>query len=305
MGFQVGPPTLPRKATNCRTIRAICGIPLTTGIDPPTTVCSRHPESQPVTATRHGSRIVCWCIWMRWVSIPGLHFKTPAALCAAPVSFIARSSRCPLPKGISDSKTIAAQHPWLAYELAAQEGRRNEYPSDKPTIADYDEWDARRLRVAYYGNCSEIDAQFGRVIDRLKAHGRYDETLIIFCSDHGEQLGDNGFWGRRGPYDGNFHVPMIIRDPRAEADRARGSRVNAFTEHVDILPTMLEAIGASPPHPCDGRSLIPFLTGSVPENWRDAVHFAYDFRDLQKNTAEAALGLPSSACHFNAIRGER
>ena len=211
----------------------------------------------------------------------------------------------PLPKGISDSKTIAAQHPWLAYELAAQEGRRNEYPSDKPTIADYDEWDARRLRVAYYGNCSEIDAQFGRVIDRLKAHGRYDETLIIFCSDHGEQLGDNGFWGRRGPYDGNFHVPMIIRDPRAEADRARGSRVNAFTEHVDILPTLLEAIGASPPNPCDGRSLIPFLTGSVPENWRDAVHFAYDFRDLQKNTAEAALSLPSSACHFNAIRGER
>ena len=143
------------------------------------------------------------------------------------------------------------------------------------------------------------------MIDRLKAHGRYDETLIIFCSDHGEQLGDNGFWGRRGPYDGNFHVPMIIRDPRAEADRARGSRVNAFTEHVDILPTLLEVIGASPPNPCDGRSLIPFLTGSVPENWRDAVHFAYDFRDLQKNTAETALGLPSSACHFNAIRGER
>ena len=211
----------------------------------------------------------------------------------------------PLPKGIQNTEAVAAQHPWLAYELLAQETRCAEYPSDKPSIADYDEWDARRLRVAYYGNCSEIDTQFGRVIDRLKASGSYDETLIIFCSDHGEQLGDNGFWGRRGPYDGNFHVPMIVRDPRSTADHARGSRVNAFTEHVDLLPTMLELIGGEPPHPCDGRSLAPFLNGDTPEGWRDAVHFAFDFRDLPNNTAEAALGLSSHDCHFNALRGNR
>ena len=139
----------------------------------------------------------------------------------------------------------------------------------------------------------------------MKANGTYDDTLIIFCSDHGEQLGENGFWGRHGPYDGNFHVPMIIRDPRETADPARGSRVTAFTEHVDLMPTILSALGLTVPTPCDGRSLTPFLRGETPTDWREETHFAYDFRDLPGRTAETALGLPSDACHFRAIRGER
>lgn len=211
----------------------------------------------------------------------------------------------PLPIGTQQRDQISAQHPWLAYEYDAQESRRAEYPSEKASIAEYDEWDARRLRVAYYGNCSEIDAQFGRIINRLKSTGVYDETLIIFCSDHGEQLGNNGFWGRRGPYDGNFHVPMIIRDPREAANRVRGNRVNAFTEHVDLLPTILDALNLENADTIDGRSLVPFLHGTSPPVWRDAVHFAYDFRDLAGKSVEAALGLTSTECHFRAVRGER
>ena len=133
----------------------------------------------------------------------------------------------------------------------------------------------------------------------------YDETLIIFCSDHAEQLGDNWLYGRRGPYDGNFHVPCIIRDPRPTADRTRGQIVESFTEHIDLMPTILEALALQTPEQCEGRSLLPFLNGKAPPNWRDAVHFAYDFRDLLSGRVESALGLTSAECHFMAIRDER
>ncbi|MBG05482.1 MAG: sulfatase [Rhodospirillaceae bacterium] len=229
----------------------------------------------------------------------------PPLFAPRPYDRLVHPNDVPLPKQTRSSREIAKQHPWLAFEYEAQESRRSEYPSDKSAIAEFDEWDARRLRVAYYGNCSEVDAQFGRIIDRLKSLGVYDETLVIFCSDHGDQLGDNGFWGRRGPYDGNFHVPLIIRDPRPAADPARGSRVNAFTEHVDLAPTISEALGSVPDFETDGHSLVPFLQGAEPAEWRRYAHFAYDFRDLPRRSVETALSLQSDECHFRAIRGER
>lgn len=230
----------------------------------------------------------------------------PPLFAPRPYDTLHNPADIPLPERALRPDEIAVQHPWLAYELEAQESRRTEYPSEKSSFAEYDDWDARRLRVAYYGNCSEIDAQFGRVIDRLKSTGAYDQTLIIFCSDHGEQLGENGFWGRRGPYDGNFHVPMIVRDPREEADRVRGSQIHSFTEHVDLLPTILDALEMSFGENYDGHSLVPFLHGeaiSIP--WRETTHFAYDFRDLSGQSTETALGLTSDECNFRAIRGER
>jgi arylsulfatase A-like enzyme len=229
----------------------------------------------------------------------------PPLFASRPYDTLHNPADIPLPVGTQQRGQIAAQHPWLAYEYGAQERRRVEYPSEKTSIAEYDEWDARRLRAAYYGNCSEIDAQIGRIIDRLKSTGTYDETLIIFCSDHGEQLGNNGFWGRRGPYDGNFHVPMIVRDPREAADSVRGSRVNAFTEHVDLLPTILDALQLENTDAIDERSLVPFLHGTPPSTWRDAAHFAYDFGDLVGKSVETTLGLASNECHFHTIRGKQ
>src|SRR5690606_41984267 len=62
---------------------------------------------------------------------------------------------------------------------------------------------------------------------------------------------------------------FIIRDPRKEADAARGSVVEHFTENVDIMPTMLDLIGAQIPVQCDGTSLRTFLEGRMPATWRD------------------------------------
>jgi arylsulfatase A-like enzyme len=82
-----------------------------------------------------------------------------------------------------------------------------------------------------------------------------------------------------GWFDGSYHVPLIIRDPRASADATRGTVVDHFTENVDVMPTILDWLGVEDlPVQCDGRSLLPFLSGEVPDGWRDEVRYEFDFR---------------------------
>src|SRR5690606_4077844 len=98
---------------------------------------------------------------------------------------------------------------------------------------------------------------------------------------------------------------FIIRDPRKEADAARGSVVEHFTENVDIMPTMLDLIGAEIPVQCDGTSLRTFLEGRMPATWRREAHWEFDFRDPADDDAEKRLGLTLHQCTMNIIRDEK
>ncbi len=124
----------------------------------------------------------------------------------------------------------AQQHPWLAHQLARRVFRATD-----------NEKRLRRLKAVYYGLMSRVDAEIGRLIRFLKESGRWDSTLIIFTSDHGEQIGDHWLIGKCGYFDGSYHIPLIVRDPRRQADAARGAVVSSFTENVDIMPTMLRS----------------------------------------------------------------
>jgi arylsulfatase A-like enzyme len=186
------------------------------------------------------------------------------------------------------------QHPWLAYQLGRRQYRA---PADEKRL--------RRLKAVYYGLMSRVDDEIGRLMAELKASGLIDRTLIIFTSDHGEQMGDHWLLGKCGYFEASYHIPLIIRDPRARADPARGRVVDAFTENVDIMPTMLEAIGAQVPVQCDGMSLAPFVEGRRPAAWRDAAHWEFDFRDPVDPAAEDVLGLTMHQCTLNVIRAER
>lgn len=136
--------------------------------------------------------------------------------------------------------------------------------------------DLRRLRAQYYGMISDVDDQLGRLVAALTDLGMWDDTWVVVTSDHGEQLGDQGTIGKGGPFESSYHVPCIIRDPRRTA--ARGRVVDCFTENVDILPTICEAIGVEVPAQCDGLPLTPFLVGEDPPWWRAAAHWEYDWR---------------------------
>ena len=181
----------------------------------------------------------------------------------------------------------AAQHPFLAYIFA----------QNNPgwTDADY-----RTVRAVYWGMVSEVDRQIGRLLDGLRASAA-DETIVILTSDHGEMLGDHWSHGKFGYFDQAFHVPLIIRDPR----RAGGTRIDAFTESIDLMPTILDLVDAEIPAHLDGRSLAPFLAGHRPAGWREAVHWEYDFREPVTGAAEAALGLDLDSCALAVHRDER
>ena len=119
-------------------------------------------------------------------------------------------------------------------------------------------------------------SQLGRVMDTLIELGMWDDTVVVVTADHGEQLGDQGTIGKGGFFESSYHVPCIVRDPRHP--EGHGSAVDVFTENIDILPTICEAMGLEVPAQCDGLPLTPFLRGERPPWWRDVAHWEYDWR---------------------------
>jgi arylsulfatase A-like enzyme len=203
----------------------------------------------------------------------------------------------------ADPQREGGQHPWLAHHLAKT--RAMPLPEqDQPLLGSLDDAALRQLRATYYGMVSQVDDELGRLFAALRASGAYDRTLIIVTADHGEQLGDHWMIGKDGYFDAAFNIPLVLRDPRTPR-AARGVTVDAFTEAVDIMPTVLEFLGLAVPPQLDGRSLAGFLAGAAPADWRREVHWEYDFRDLRCLEPESALGLDSEQCNLAVIRDAR
>ncbi|MER9746416.1 alkaline phosphatase family protein [Mesorhizobium sp. M0140] len=195
----------------------------------------------------------------------------------------------------------AGNHPYLAYDLGRQKQIKFR-PDARGKVLDWSEDDFRRIRAIYYGMISEVDAQLGRVWQAVKAAGAWDDTIILLTSDHAEMMGDHFMLGKGGYFDGSYHIPLIVRDPRH--GKAAGGRVDSFTEAVDILPTLLDLLGEKPAPHLDGASLKPFLSGETPAAWRDAAHWEFDFRSIAAGEAENHFGIAARQCNLAVIRTE-
>lgn len=146
------------------------------------------------------------------------------------------------------------------------------------TAAPADEGEMRHLISQYLGMVSGVDEQLGRLWEGLRQRGLWDDTWIVVTSDHGEQLGDHRLIQKVGFLEGSYHIPLIIRDPRFPA--AHGSCIEAFTENVDLFPTLCEVMDLPIPLQCDGLPLTPFLQAVTPPWWRAAAHWEFDWRFL-------------------------
>ncbi len=169
--------------------------------------------------------------------------------------------------------------------------------------APADEREIRQLRATYYGMITEVDAQVGRLLDHLDETGAASDTIVVLTADHGEQLGDHWLLQKLGFFDESYHVPLIVRWPDAAAEP--GSTVDAFTEHVDLMPTILDLIGRTTPTSCDGSSLRPFLDGVTPSRWRAEAHWEWDFRDPTSTLIEETFGMRMAECSLTVIRDQR
>lgn len=128
---------------------------------------------------------------------------------------------------------------------------------------------------AYLACVSYMDWNVGRVLGELEHLGLADNTIVVFWSDHGYQLGEKGKWSKAGSlWEQGARVPFMIYDPRAKANGQSSPRV---VESVDIYPTLVELCGISQEDGIDGRSLKPLLENPQAE-WNHVAHTVWNER---------------------------
>ena len=127
----------------------------------------------------------------------------------------------------------------------------------------------------YYAFISQIDHAIGLVIDYLEQKGMLDNTIIIYTADHGDLCGDRKMMDKHYiMYDEVVRVPLVIRYPSLIAP---GQRNRAFvTNMLDIVPTILDMVGAPVPDNLDGISLMPYLTGEATQSIRKYATVTYN-----------------------------
>ncbi|MFW5858649.1 MAG: sulfatase [Planctomycetota bacterium] len=119
-------------------------------------------------------------------------------------------------------------------------------------------WNQQQVQqnaACYYGMVSLMDKHIGRILDHLEVTGEKDNTLVVFSADHGDLLGDHGFWFKSLVcYEESIHVPMIVSLP----DRIpAGTRSDAFQNLVDLFPTLCGYAGIPAPRACEGVDQAP------------------------------------------------
>jgi choline-sulfatase len=178
-----------------------------------------------------------------------------APFVAAPADYARYAGRV----GPARLRAQAAEHPWIRWWRENRE------------IVDVPENEEVRARTAYYALVDRMDRMIGTILDALDAAGLADNTLVVYTSDHGEQIGARGLWWKHTFYDQSIKVPMILAWPgRLPEGERRAQVVNL----MDLTAGVLDALGAPALPNCDGRSLLPVAHASATP-WVDETFAEY------------------------------
>jgi arylsulfatase A-like enzyme len=123
----------------------------------------------------------------------------------------------------------------------------------------------RSARAAYLGLITQIDYNMGRVFAALQDKGLFEDTLVLYTSDHGEYLGDHRAGAKIFFHEPSAHVPFVVRLPKSWQDRRHGTSVDAPVTLADVLPTLVGAAGGQSPEAADGQDLIALAREQLPE----------------------------------------
>jgi choline-sulfatase len=166
-----------------------------------------------------------------------------------------------------------------------------------PEIPDAPFLDKEQVKKAtrqYLAACTAIDRNVGRILEQLDKSKLTDNTIVIYTSDHGYNIGHhtiqhkgNGHWiagGARGPkrpnmWDTSLSIPLIIRWPGAMS--SPGTVLKPVVSNLDILPTVLTMCGVPAPASAKirGKDFSGFMNGSTPTKWSDDLFGAYDLHN--------------------------
>lgn len=114
---------------------------------------------------------------------------------------------------------------------------------------------ARRMIHGYYACVSFVDAQIGRVLDRLRQLDLDDNTIVVVWGDHGWNLGDHQMWCKHSCFESSLHAPLIVRAPGIAGGQTRSQ----LLEFIDIYPSLCELAGIEAPEHLQGRSFVALM----------------------------------------------
>ncbi|WP_248910660.1 sulfatase-like hydrolase/transferase [Halocatena marina] len=138
-----------------------------------------------------------------------------------------------------------------------------DYPRDPEKL--------RRHIADYYAMITHLDAQIGRVLNRLETIGERENTIIAFTADHGLAVGQHGLMGKQNLYEHSVHIPLLLVGPGIAVDERR----NHLTSHYDIYPTLCDLAGLDTPSAIEGETLVPTFDNPDAEI-RDHLLLAYE-----------------------------
>ena len=171
-------------------------------------------------------------------------------------------------------------------KLYAREQRpKHPYVVDYGKNFNYDDYfespeDVKKALSGYFGLVSYLDENIGKVLGALKDSGMADDTVVMYTSDHGDNLGARGLWGKSTMYEEIAGVPMVLAGPGVPA----GKVVDTPISHVDAFPTLMEIAGERMPGGFPGFSLIKIGEGFKPNR-----HVMSEYHGMGSSTGAFAV----------------
>ena len=172
--------------------------------------------------------------------------------------------------------TFDPHEPWLPpqnyidlYDPEWDESKGDVVFYPRYDYADYlTEGELKHMRALYAGMVTLVDKWVGFLLDKIEELGLFEESVVIFTSDHGKYLGEHGRVGKHTVLNGRDnwplyeevnHIPLIMSIP----DMPKGKRCDALIQPVDIMATILDLAGVSIPNDLHGKSILPVLRGEM------------------------------------------
>ena len=153
---------------------------------------------------------------------------------------------------------------------------------------------AQEIKEAYYATISFVDAQVGRLLDKLETSGLDKNTIVVFTSDHGYHMGEHGHWQKQTLFENATRIPLIISAPNLENI---GVRSKSPVELIDLYPTLMDLTNINTPKHVVGKSLEPLMKnvnnsvrGSALTRWRNGYSIKTERYRLTKWGSNGELG---------------
>jgi len=173
-----------------------------------------------------------------------------------------------------DSKDISDYHPYIKWW------------KERTGIETVTEDEVNRCRTAYYGLVDQMDKMIGNIIQCLHDRKIFENTIVVYTSDHGEQLGENGLWWKQTFYENSVKVPAIISWPDGLPS---GQKNDSVINQFDLISTILDATDSKKLPRSNGKSLIDLI--KTPDSkWENVAFSEYCMDDSDFNSFSGNLG---------------